>query len=118
MRRFLYAGALTTGLALTAFAAPTLAQDDSPDRTPPTIKLAGDASPRCDGAITRLTVRIIDESPTRTLVRLDRRGLKSTTRKRFTLRLNLDKGKHVFKIVARDSAGNRFIRTHRVLPCP
>jgi len=109
---------LAIALTLVAVALPANAAAQSErDRTPPTVKVATDASARCDGERTRLRVRIVDDSATRAVVRVEGRVVKRSTRKRFVVSLRLGSGAHTIRTVARDKSNNRFMHVLRLTPC-
>jgi uncharacterized repeat protein (TIGR01451 family) len=66
----------------------------------------------------RMRVRLSDASPiARADVLIDGKRVRRTTRRRFTVTKRLTPGRHVVRIVVRDSAGNRATRTLRVRRC-
>lgn len=88
------------------------------DRTPPRIRLAPIGDGRCAGRASTLRVRVIDVSTlARVTVRVDGKLVRATRSQRFRVRLRLDRAEHLIRIHARDAAGNRFTRTHRLLAC-
>jgi len=91
-----------------------------PDTRAPRIRVAG--VPRhCVTRSFRARVRIGDSSRLRIArVRLDRRRLASSRRKRFRVRIpaaSLQPGRHVIRVVATDTAGNRATRKVRFRRC-
>ena len=112
--------ALAACLCLCALALPgaALAQAEK-DRTPPKVKVWGDTSARCESGSARvaLNVRVVDESSTKTIVRVDGRDVKRSERKRFVVRVRVSSKAHLVRAVSRDSAGNRFTYTLRLNDC-
>jgi hypothetical protein len=107
--------ALAIGLALSVLAVPGTAL--GADRTPPSVNVAGDTMSRCDGGLTRLKVHVFDGSNTHTVVRRDGRRVRTTSDKRFRLKLKLDGGNHTIRIFVRDASQNRYKHTLTLLSC-
>jgi hypothetical protein len=90
----------------------------TPDDDPPKVKVWGDTDARCDGpARVRLEVRVTDASSTNTIVRVDGRDVRRSTRKRFAARVTLNARAHLIRAVSRDAGGRRFVFTLRLNDC-
>jgi hypothetical protein len=112
--------ALAACLALSAPALPGAAHAQTrSDVTPPSVDVWGaNAGVRCDGSgRVRIEIRVRDASSTKTVVRVDGRVVKRSTRKRFAAYARLDAAAHVVRALARDSAGNRFVFRLRLTAC-
>lgn len=89
------------------------------DRRRPRVRVAGINQGCTASAALRVPVRI-NERVRRVVVRLDGRRIRSTSRRRFVLRINvrrLDAGRHALRIVATDRAGNRTIVRRTLVRC-
>jgi hypothetical protein len=93
------------------------AQAQTADRTPPTVDVDANGRARCTGEQLRVTVRVTDRSSTRAIVRIDGRRVKSSTRKRFSVRPQADAGAHTIRTAVRDRHGNRFVHTLNLRSC-
>jgi hypothetical protein len=111
------AAALAACAALLAPAAPALAATER-DADPPKVRASGDVFAHCEGDRVRIEFRIDDASSTSTVVRVDGREARRSTRKRFAVRTQLSTEAHRIRAIARDASDNRFIYTMRLRACP
>jgi len=105
---------LATGVA--ALAGATVA-DAARDLTPPKAEVDSDTGPRCVGKQARVSYRIIDSAPTRTVIKVDGEVVKRTRSKRFSIYPQLDDGRHRILATSRDRRGNRNTHTLKIPAC-
>jgi hypothetical protein len=87
------------------------------DLTPPRAEVESDTGPRCVGKQARISYRIIDAAPTRTVVKIDGEVVKRTRSKRFTIHPRLDDGRHRILATSRDRRGNKNTHTLKIPAC-
>jgi len=99
----------------------TRAQCAAADETGPIVNIVGGPQNRCVARDFRLRIRARDASGIRRVnVFLDGRLIRRSTRGRFSVLIRAERlraGRHTIRVVARDRAGNRTVRTRRFRRC-